>query len=464
MAQMGSLKARLVLVASIWIAIGVAVSGLLLSTVTREFLVNQFYEELYVHLEELQGLMQLDSAGQFSLQEPLSDPRYNTPLSGYYWEVQRGGKTLARSASLRGNVLPVPDDDGPDVQVHIHEIAGPTGQLFVAERLRFLAPGDEALRIIIATDRRILDTQVARFNKILTWSLGLFALSMIGAAGLLLLYALAPFGQLREALSRVRAGAEQRLSGTFPEEVRQLTDELNNLLAASGDQILRARAQAGNIAHGLKTPLAILVDEGHLLAARGETHSATVIHDQCRRMQTQIDYQIARARAAVDRAKPGTASSLSNTADQVVRALGRLYIDRGLAIDNLIPPELIVACEAQDVSEMLGNLVDNACRHASSRVLLHVKEDAPDGFVAIVIEDDGPGLPPESWAIVFKIGQGWGASTDGSGLGLPIVRDLVQLYGGTIKLGDSELGGLMVRVELPRFINSRSRLPQRELS
>lgn len=448
---MRSLKTRLIIVATIWVALGVAVAGILLSAVSKDFLIGQFYDELHVHLDELQALMELDDKGQFSLQRPLSDPRYIAPLSGFYWEIQKGGKLLARSTSLEGPMLKVPNDGGADAQVHTHHIDGPTGELLIAERLRWLDTSKDPLRIIIGTDKRFLAGELQKFNRVLTWSLGAFALSMIGAAVLLLLYAMAPFGQLRAALARVRSSASPRLAGEFPEEVQPLIDDLNNLLSVSGDQILRARAQAGNIAHGLKTPLAILVDEAHRLEQKGEQQSAAVIRDQCRRMQGQIDYQIARARAAASRAKPGTASSLSETADQVVRALARLHIDRGLAIDDEIPAGLMVACEVQDVSEMLGNLIDNACKHAKSRVVIRTDADAAPGFVSVLVEDDGPGLPPEAWDVVFNIGEQWKDRSEGSGLGLPIVRDLVQLYGGVVRLGQSQLGGLAVRLELPAF-------------
>ena len=448
---MRSLRARLIIVAATWVAVGVVVAGVLLSAVFREFLVEQFYDELHVHLDELQGLMEFNADGQFHLQRPLSDPRYIAPLSGFYWEIQKGGKLLARSTSLEGPMLRVPADGGADAQVHTHSITGPTGELLIAERLRWLDTSGEPLRIIIGTAKRYLDDELQKFNKVLFWSLGGFALSMIGAAVLLLLYAMAPFAHLRASLAKVRSSAAPRLSGKFPEEVQPLIDDLNNLLSASGEQILRARAQAGNIAHGLKTPLAILVDEARQLEQKGEQHSAAIIYDQCRRMQSQIDYQIARARAAASRAKPGTASSLADVVDSVVRALSRLHVERGLHIKNQVPAGTMVASETQDLSEMLANLVDNACKHAKSRVLVGISEQAPPGFVAVAIEDDGPGLPPEAWDVVFRVGGQWGDRSGGSGLGLPIVRDLVQLYGGKIKLGRSQLGGLCVRLELPEF-------------
>jgi signal transduction histidine kinase len=236
--------------------------------------------------------------------------------------------------------------------------------------------------------------------------------------------------------------------------VQPLIDDLNSLIAASGEQVQRARAQAGNIAHGLKTPLAILVDEAGRLKDKGDDKAADVVLDQCRRMQSQIDYQIARARAAASRGKPGTACSLTETADGVVRALGRLHVERGLTFDNRIPADVMVACETQDLNEILANLIDNACKYAKSRIALRLDDAQTDGLVRIIVEDDGPGLPPEAREVVFNIGERWDTRPGGSGLGLAIVRDLVNLCGGKIRLDQSDLGGLKVIVDLPGFNNA----------
>lgn len=451
MFAMRSLKTRLISVTAIWVAVGVVIAGVLLSAVFREFLVEQFYEELYVHLDELEGLMEVSVEGKIGLARPLSDQRYLTPLSGFYWEFQKNGNSAARSSSLEGPMLKVPADSGADAQIHTHSIAGPTGELLIVERIRWLRGEKEPLRIIIGTDKRQLDTVVNKFNTVLLWSLGGFSLSMIAAAVLLLLYAMAPFGHLRTALANFRSGAAANLRGRFPEEVQPLVDDLNSLIAASGDQMQRARAQAGNIAHGLKTPLAILVDEAHRLEQKGEPQSASVVQEQCRRMQGQIDYQIARARAAASIAKSGTASSLGDTAQAVVRALERLHIERGISIENQIPSGVMVACESEDLNEMLANLIDNAFKHAKTRVALRLGKESARGFVRVAVEDDGPGLPPEAWGVVFNIGTQWDSRSGGSGLGLPIVRDLVQLYGGEIRLDQSDLGGLKVLLDLPTF-------------
>jgi signal transduction histidine kinase len=448
---MRSLRTRLITVAAIWVVAGVAIAGFLLSGEFKGFLAEQFYHELNEHLDELEGIAEIDDGGNIVMQRALSDPRYSMPLSGFYWEVQRNGAVAARSNSLEGPMLKVPVDGESDAQVHNHNIAGPTGELLIAERQRWMGGDKQPTRIIIGTDRRLLDDVLSQFNSVLLWSLGLFSLSMIAVTGLLLAYAMAPIAHLRAAFTNYRSGVTADMRGEFPDEVQPLIDDLNGLLAASAEQIQRARAQAGNIAHGLKTPLAILADEGHRLRLKGDEQSAAVLTEQCRRMQGQIDYQIARARTAASRAKPGTAASLTDLAVAVVAALTRLHADRGLRIDNAISAGVTVACESQDLHEILGNLIDNACKHAKSAVRVRLNDGAALGFVGIVVEDDGPGLPPEAWEVVFNVGERWSNDETGSGLGLAIVRDLVHLYGGKISLGRSDIGGLKVQFELPEY-------------
>jgi signal transduction histidine kinase len=446
--MMRSLKARLITVAAIWVVAGVAVAGVLLSSQFKGFLVEQFYHELHEHLDELEGVLAINEDGRVEIQRALSDPRYQVPLSGFYWEVQEGAKAVARANSLEGPMLKVPDDGGADALVHEHAISGPTGELLIAERLRWIKDDEKPIRIIIGTDKRLLDQVLSEFNTTLLWSLGLLSVSMIVISGLLLMFAMAPIGRLRMAFADYRSGATPDMRGSFPREVQPLIDDLNGLIAASGEQVQRARAQAGNIAHGLKTPLAILVDEAARLKDKGD-EAADVVLDQCRRMQSQIDYQI--ARAAASRGKPGTACSLTETADSVVRALERLHVERNLKFDNRIPADVMVACEVQDLNEILANLIDNACKYAKSRVVLRLADVQPDRLVRIVVEDDGPGLPPEAREVVFNIGERWDTRPGGSGLGLAIVRDLVNLCGGRIRLDQSGLGGLKVTVDLPAF-------------
>lgn len=448
---MKSLRGRLIGAATIWIAVGMIAAGLLLAAIFRHHVTTQFYDELHVHLDELQRLAEVGESG-IHLQRNLSDPRYDVPLSGFYWEVRKANRVLARSASLGSATLDLPASVAVDGGVHTREVMGPTGNVLIAERAVWRSGDEQPILFVIGTDQRQLDEVLANFNSPLSWSLAAFGLSMIVAAALLILFAMAPLNQLRGALNRVRTGQERELRGDFPNEVRPLADDLNSLLNSTSELIQRARTQAGNLAHGLKTPLAILTDEADRIEAKGLPQSAATILDQCRKMQTSIDYQIARARAVAMRSQPGTVASARQAASDVTSALNRLHTDKGIQIENFVPEGLLLACDAQDLNEMLANLVDNACKHAKSLVRLSAEKPSEGMPVKVVVEDDGPGLPPEAYKVVFNIGERWDSRAAGSGLGLAIVRDLATLYGGDIRLAASALGGLSVSLELPTVV------------
>lgn len=443
-----SLKGRLIAAATAWIAFGMVAAWLVLSAVFARHVTQQFHEELFVHLEELQRLAQFDGE-RTKLRNNLSDPRYDVAQSGYYWEIQKGGKVLARSASLQGAPLRPPADQRSDVGVHTHVMAGPTGTLFVAELLQWRNPAEEPVQFIIGTDQRHLDQVFASFNTTLSWSLLGLGLSMVLAAGLLILFAMRPLEALRDALSSVRSGTSKSLAGRFPGEVQPLVDELNALIASTTGLIQRARTQAGNIAHGLKTPLAVLSDEAHRIAEQGLRQSATTILDQCRKMQTHIDYQTTRARVVASRLSLGVSSGVHQAVGEIVTAMTRLHRERAVTYLNEVPDALTVACDRHDVHEILANLIDNASKHTRSTVRLRAAAAADKTSVEITVEDDGSGLPPEAYEIVFDIGARWDTQEAGSGLGLAIARDLARLYGGDVRLGPSGLGGLAAVVTLP---------------
>lgn len=443
-----SLKNRLIAAATAWIAFGVILAWLILSNVFQTHVKKQFYDELFVHLEELQRLTRIEN-GQAVLRSPLSDPRYDVENSGFYWEIQQADQVLARSASLKAAPLRTPRDGRSDIGVHTHVIPGPTGTLLVAEKLDWREPHKAPLKFMIGTDQRHLDAVTGSFNHTLSWALILFGLSMVLAATLLIVYAMRPLANVYAALHQVRSGKTKTLTGIHPAEVQPLIDSLNTLLTSTHELVQRARTQAGNLAHGLKTPLAILTDEAYRLQEQGQSASSATILEQCGRMQAHIDYQTTRARVVANRLAPGSAADVKETAQDVIAAMSRLHQSRKLRFETSISRSLMVACDRQDLQELLGNLLDNAGKHARSLVTINA-EPGRSGIVEITVADDGPGLPPEAHEVVFEIGQRWDTQETGSGLGLAITRDLVTLYGGTITLGSSSLGGLLVTITLPQ--------------
>ncbi len=268
------------------------------------------------------------------------------------------------------------------------------------------------------------------------------------AAGLLgLRQSLAPFRQLRERLWAVRKGDGRRVEGAYPNEVQPLIDELNALLEDREKAVKRAIATAGDLAHGLKTPLALLAQEADRAGAAGNPELADSIAEYAERMSRQVNYHLARARAAASGAAGTARCPVAACADALVRTLLKLYAGRALEISSNIAPHLCARVQREDLDEMLGNLLDNACKWAKSKIVLEAS--CIDAKLVLTLEDDGPGLALALRAVVLERGVRIDQAAPGSGLGLAIVRDLAELYGGSISLDDSPSGGLRARITLP---------------
>jgi signal transduction histidine kinase len=273
------------------------------------------------------------------------------------------------------------------------------------------------------------------------------AVGLLSAGLLQMRSGLSPINRLRERLSAVRDGRAKRVEGTYPAEVQPLVMDLNGLLDQQERQVARAQTTAGDLAHGLKTPLAVLAQEADRAAAAGQPDLAAAITQQIERMRRQMDYHLARARAAASGATLGARCSVKESADALARTLLRLHADRGLAIAVNVPPDHAIRGQREDLDEMLGNLLDNACRWAKTRVTIGSTADA--GHVVIDVDDDGPGLAASMRQAVLQRGVRADEAAPGSGFGLAIVRDLAELYGGSITLEGSPLGGLRARLTLP---------------
>jgi signal transduction histidine kinase len=445
-----SLRARLVIGAAIWISIGVYAAGIFITELFRQYATSLVDSDLRRDLEELMMLIDVDAAGFPHLPRPLSDPLFGQAGSGFSWQVNRSGKTLIKSLSASTEELPAASDVPETSDVRKLTLKGARGPMTVFERV-FL-PDDSTLpplRIQVGAELAVIDRMTPAFTAPLVMSLALLALVLMAAAALQVSFGLRPMSKLRSALGEIGSGAADKLPEDFPSEVQPLVDDLNHLIEINSEMLLRARAQAGNLAHGLKTPLAILMDEADRLERRGETEAAGVILQQSQRMQRQIDYQIARARAASACSAPGVSAQVAPTISNIVTAMARLYCDKNLHIDIDVDAQCVVLCDPMDLNEMTANLIDNACKWASGAVTVRGFVENGRTGVVITVDDDGPGLPAEAMERVFKIGERLDDQVPGSGLGLPIVRDLARLYGGEIRLNNSAQGGLGATLRLP---------------
>lgn len=258
---------------------------------------------------------------------------------------------------------------------------------------------------------------------------------------------LASFDQLRVRLFGVREGKDSRLDGEYPTEVQPLVNDLNALLSDREQRVHRALTKAGDLAHGLKTPLTLLNQQAERARAQGQPELAAAIQQQVERMRKQIDYHLAHARASASGADPTARCQLITSAEALARTMQTIHADRHLMIDVHVPADHFVRGRREDIEEMLGNLVDNACKWATGRV--EVRSTVQDGAVVTTVDDDGPGLDPSLRETVLKRGVRADEAAPGSGLGLAIVADLADLYGGSIVLSGSPHGGLRAQLRLP---------------
>jgi signal transduction histidine kinase len=256
-----------------------------------------------------------------------------------------------------------------------------------------------------------------------------------------------PIGRLRARLKAVRDGQDPRIAGSYPTEVQPLVDDLNGLLEEKERAVARAQAKAGDLAHGLKTPLAVLSQEAERARSAGHEELAATIGQQVERMRRQVDYHLAHARAAASGAALGVRSAVAVSVDGLVRTLLRLHAERGLAFDVRVSPHHAVRAQREDLDEMLGNVLDNACKWAKARIVVESKVEG--GSVVVTVDDDGPGLDDSLLDAVLQRGVRADEQAPGSGFGLAIVRDLAELYGGSVALSRSSTGGVRARLELP---------------
>lgn len=442
-----SFRLRLVAGAALWISIGFVVTWLVLANLLRVHVLREFSSELDHHATELAELAVLDPAGGLGIRAPLSDFRFSMTGSGYYWQItQTSGATLL-SDSLGGARLPLQLDPAGPAVLHERQIIGPSGEAMLLERLVHI--GDQTsqtARVVVAMDKRLISAYVGSLESALALAMACLATGLILAAFAQIAFAFRPLARIEQALLAVKRGDARRLPADLPTEVGPLVDNLNALLDKNEDMIQRARLQAGNLAHSLKSSLAQLQIEADTLTANGQ--SGIVIQQQCDVIRRQIDYQLARARATASRIGVTPAIQVGPVISSLAMALQRLHKDRNVTLEtHPAHADALVHCGAEDLEEVLGNLLDNAMKWAKSRVLISVAV-MPDNKVRICIEDDGEGMPPDTRERVFQPGERLDETTPGSGLGLAIARDVVALYDGQLWIDQSSLGGARATVEL----------------
>ena len=462
-----SLRLRLLGLTAVGLALALLLAWFVLGGLFRDEAMRQFRHGLEQQLDQLTARVEFDAQGQPTVDTAgLSDPRWHKPYSGLYWQLNDADQgVLLRSRSLWDTRLANAPDALGDAAVHVHAGTGPQdAPLLVLERVvRSPERPDARWRLLVAADSRAVQDAVAQFRGVLALSLAALLALLLAAAWAQVALGLAPLRALQRALAELQAGRSQRLQGPAPQEVQPLVDGFNTVLDRHAQLVQRARQQAGDLAHAVKTPLAVLSQAAEAALARqqrdpsqaGDTRLAPLVLEQVALARREVDWHLARARAAGGQGVPGQRVALAPVVRDLLRVMDKVHAARALALRCAdIDANLAFAGEVQDLQEILGNLLDNACKWARAAVSVaaQLAPGAGPPVLVITVQDDGPGIAAQQRDAVLARGVRVDESVPGSGLGLAIVADRVAAYGGTLALESAPHSGLRVVVRLPAAV------------
>jgi signal transduction histidine kinase len=452
-----SLAARLVIGAVAWSLLILVIGGVLLSQQYRDSAMRGLDGDLRVVLDGLIASAEIDADGALKLRQTPNDQRFQTPSSGRYWQIAPLTREEKPAPALRSDSLwdeaslPWPAG-GPEALVtrqgdtQFTNVTGPFDQpVRLAAQLVQLPGSPAPFAFFAAADRRPALMDAQRFTTTLALALAVMAAGLIAMVVLQVRVGLAPLHRLENDVAEVRRGKRARLDGDYPTEVAPLTNELNALLDHNRAVVDRARTHVGNLAHALKTPISVLLNEAR--AEKGPL--AELVERQTENMRRNVDHYLQRAQAAARAETLGARCEVAPVLDDIARTLERLFgRQKDMDIEIEPGPPLVFRGERQDLEEMAGNLMENACKYGGGTVRVAVRP-AGDNALEIVIGDDGPGLPPEARDAALTRGVRLDETAPGQGLGLSIVAEFARLYGGALTLGESPLGGLEASLRLP---------------
>lgn len=448
MPALRSLRLRLMLYATVVVLAALVITGIGLARLFERHAERRVGQELDVHLAQLVGELRFDAEGRPSVLRQPADPRFQQIFGGLYWQITDvSGQPLLRSRSLWDSEMKLDKDQLQPGELHVHKVPGPTeSTLLVHEKVvSFPSPqGERQLRISVAIDTAETEELVAAFTRDFIPALMSLGVVLLLGFAVQVSAGLRPMRRLREQITAIREGRQSRLKGPVPSEIAPLAEEMNELLENQEREMVRARDRAADMAHGLKTPLTALATDVRRLREKGETEIAADIEDVASRMRRHMERELARARLRHGRAR---LVALAPVVSAVVRTLRRTPQGERLAFEEAVPEDLRAPIDQDDLAELLGNLVENATRHAQSRIRLGAA--AENGGCRLVVEDDGPGIPEAKRPVVAGRGGRLDSSGAGAGLGLAIVSDILTAYGGRLELGASPLGGLRATCHIP---------------
>ena len=451
-----SLATRLFLSATAWVVVILIITGIVLSSVYRDATERAFDRRLNLYLRTLIAEVATPDEPPDHQFQSLGEPLFELPLSGWYWQITRTDTEKAEtraSRSLWDKKLPKLDEssDLTAAGVRLGYVDGPEGQnLRMVERPVDLG-ADGKFLVSVAGDATEIFDETRSFDYYLGGTFAALGIVLLLTTIFQVRFGLAPLKRISDSIADIRSGRAERLEGEFPVEIAPLARETNALIDANREIVERARTHVGNLAHAIKTPLSVIVNEA---SAHAADPFATKVLEQADVMRDQVAHHLERARIAARLTIVGTVTEVAPAIEALRRTMEKIHRDRGVVIEVAADPQARFRGERQDLEEMAGNLVDNACKWAASRVFIEVRlertvEPGAGPVLRVIVDDDGRGLSAAERAQVARRGQRLDESKPGSGLGLSIVVDLAALYGGSLSLGNAPIGGLRAELVLP---------------
>jgi len=436
-----SLGFRLILLAFLSISVALIATTFVLNTLFHNFFEERIFAELDRDLVQLTGNLSIGQDGELSV-EPLVDPRFGVPFSGLYWQAIEPEKQTVVSRSLWGGAYEFPFNSVAGQQTHLETDSHQGVPLLITGWTILIGEDNQqrAITLSVATNESDVIEATARFRSAFILWLALMFLGLIVASWVQVRLGLVPLETLRKKVEQVRSGDKDKLEGPFPSEVQPLAGEVNELLALHETSLANARERASDLAHGLKTPLTVMQTIARDLRKVSQTEQADEIDNQVASMRHYIERELARVRT---QAPSNTKTQAAPVVDKMVSTVRRFPRETPLDWHVDISDDLSAPFDAHDLSEMLGNILDNARKWAKSQVRIH-GETLRDGWAYITIEDDGPGVPDGMLPTILARGERLDPSVQGTGLGLAICSDMAESYGAEFTLAQSSLGGLSV--------------------
>ena len=447
-----SIATRLFASAAFWSLLILLLAGMVLSQIYRRTIENEFDGRLGVYLQAL--IADVAAPGEDAKSTPgqLGDPQFEIALSGWYWQItQLNGELhpIRTSRSLFAEVLPRLADEGVQAGLGGSRRGYSTGpkdqDLRIVERV--IDVGDNGIFLVqVAATTQEIEAQIQAFQIALATTFALLAAGLMTTTILQVRFGLEPLRRLQQGLAEIRKSGAEKIEGSFPKDIAPLASELNLLIESNRAIVERARTQVGNLAHALKTPLSVITNE----ASGSPGNFADKVREQAAIMRDQVNYYLDRARVAASAGALGVSVDIVPVVEALVRTFNKIYPDKAVHLALGLPAELKFAGEKQDLEEMVGNLIDNACKWASALVTVSLALNVAERQqLEIKVEDDGPGLPEASRQSAMRRGRRLDETKPGSGLGLSIVVELVEIYRGSLELRTGAAGGLTALLHLP---------------